>query len=166
MPRPTPGAKTTDLAPQVNAARQSGFLSRIGTAVRYAIAGVTPDTWMSPQQPIAPQAPQAAGRLIDYRIGANLNFSPRNEESITFEQLRSLADNCDLARLAHVGPHPGRYGSFHGEAEDLHRVGTSIRHALPQGSRHPALLLIRPVAEVFPLRSGPRLRSGDSQVTG
>ena len=100
MPRLTPGAKKTDLAPQVNAARQSGFLSRIGTAVRYAIAGVQPDTWMSPSQPIQPTAPESAGRQLDYRVGYNLLYTPRAEELTSFQQLRALADNSDLVRLA------------------------------------------------------------------
>ncbi len=100
MPRLTPGAKTTDLAPQVNAARQQGFLSRIGTAVRYAIAGIQPDTWMSPNQPIQPQQQQTAGRQIDYPVGYNLIYTPRHGELTSFQQLRALSDNCDLVRLA------------------------------------------------------------------
>lgn len=91
MPKLTPGTA---------AQLRGGMLSRIGDAVRYAIRGVQPNTWMSPQQPIAPQVPQAAGRLIDYRTGYNLQYVPRGEEAISFGQLRALADNCDLVRLA------------------------------------------------------------------
>ncbi|MEO8994656.1 MAG: phage portal protein, partial [Rhodanobacter sp.] len=100
MPRIPAGAKTTDLTPVVNAARQQGFLSRISTAVRYAIAGVTPDTWMSPNQPVQPIAPQAAGRQFDYPVGTNLIYTPRHGELASFQQLRALADNCDMVRLA------------------------------------------------------------------
>lgn len=100
MPRIPEGAKTTDLAPMANDARQSGFLSRVGQAVRYAIAGVTPQTWMSPNQPVDPVAQEAMGRRLDYPVGYNLVYTPRNTELTSFQQLRALADNCDLVRLA------------------------------------------------------------------
>lgn len=100
MPRPTPGSKVTDLAALAAQGRREGFLSRVTAGVRYAIAGVKPDTWMSPNQPMAPQAPDAAGRLIDYPVGYNLQYTPRGYEPISFAQLRGLADNCDLARIA------------------------------------------------------------------
>lgn len=100
MPIVPDGAKTTDLAPVANAGRQTGFLSRLTSAVRYAIAGVAPDTWMSPSQPMAPVAQQAAGRQFDYPVGTNLFYTPRGHELTSFQQLRALADNCDLVRLA------------------------------------------------------------------
>lgn len=100
MPRIPDGAKATDLAPMANAARQSGFLSRMGQAVRYAIAGVTPQTWMSPNQPVDPVAPEAIGRRLDYPVGYNLVYTPRSGELTSFQQLRALAENCDLVRLA------------------------------------------------------------------
>jgi HK97 family phage portal protein len=100
MPPIPASAKTTDLAPVANAARQHGFLSRLSTAVRYAIAGVTPDTWMSPNQPVTPVAPGAAGRQFDYPVGVNLTYTPRVTELTSFGQLRALADRCDLVRLA------------------------------------------------------------------
>lgn len=100
MPIVPNGAKTTDLAPVANAARQQGFLGRLTTAVRYAIAGVTPDVWMSPNQPVSPVAQGAAGRQFDYPVGTNLFYTPRGTELTSFQQLRALADNCDLVRLA------------------------------------------------------------------
>jgi HK97 family phage portal protein len=100
MPPIPAGAKTTDLASVANAARQQGFLSRLSSAVRYAIAGVLPDTWMSPNQPVTPVAQQAAGRQFDYQVGVNLNYTPRGTELTSFQQLRALADRCDLVRLA------------------------------------------------------------------
>lgn len=100
MPRIPEGAQTTDLAPMANAARQSGFLSRVGQAVRYAIAGIEPTTWMSPNQPVMPVAQEAAGRRLDYPVGYNLVYTPRQGELTSFQQLRALADNCDLVRLA------------------------------------------------------------------
>ena len=100
MPPIPRGAKTTDLAPVANAARQQGFLGRLTTAVRYAIAGVSPDTWMSPNQPVTPVAPQAAGRQFDYPVGTNLIYTPRGSELTSFQQLRALADSCDMVRMA------------------------------------------------------------------
>ena len=73
---------------------------RLKTAVRYAISGVSPDTWMSPMQPVDPVAQEAFGRNRDYPVGYNLTYTPRSTERTSFQQLRDLADNCDLVRLA------------------------------------------------------------------
>ncbi len=100
MPRTPPGATKIDLTALAAQGRREGFLSRVTAAARYAIAGVKPDTWMSPAQPISPQAQEAQGRLIDYPVAYNLNYLPRSDEAISFAQLRALADNCDLARIA------------------------------------------------------------------
>ena len=99
MPKLTPGAKTTDLSAQVALMRQSPW-GRVKAAVRYAIAGVTPDTWMSPNQPVAPVAQEAFGRTRDYPVGYNLFYTPRGQELTSFAQLRALSENCDLVRLA------------------------------------------------------------------
>lgn len=99
MPKLTPGAKTTDLAPMAAQMRQSPW-GRIAAAVRYAIRGVAPDTWMSPNQPMEPVAQEAYGRRFDYPVGYNLFYTPRGTELTSFGQLRALADNCDLIRLA------------------------------------------------------------------
>lgn len=100
MPPKPAGSKTTDLAPVAAQAARTGFLSRVASAVRYAIAGVQPDTWMSPLQPISPVAQQAAGRVRDYPTGYNMQYRPRGEELTSFEQLRAVADRCDLVRLS------------------------------------------------------------------
>jgi phage portal protein BeeE len=100
MPRIPAGAKVTNKAPEANQARAQGFIGRLSTAVRYAIGGVSPDVWMSPSQPVQPVAQQAAGRQFDYPVGVNLIYTPRQGELTTFQQLRALADNCDLVRLA------------------------------------------------------------------
>lgn len=99
MPKLTPGAKTTDMSSQAAMMRASPW-GRVKAAVRYAIAGVTPDTWMSPNQPVDPVAQEAWGRNKDYRVGYNLFYTPRGEEMTSFAQLRALADNCDLVRMA------------------------------------------------------------------
>jgi hypothetical protein len=99
MPKLTPGAKTTDLAPMVAQMRQTPW-GRFTAAARYFISGVTPDVWMSPNQPVQPVAQQALGRNRDYPVGYNLYWTPRGGELSSFAQLRALADNCDLVRLA------------------------------------------------------------------
>lgn len=94
------GGKSKSLVPIADQARKDGFLTRLGTSMAYLIAGITPNTWMSPLQPITPQAPGTKGRLKDYPVGYNLRYTPRGGELTSFEQLRALADNCDLIRTA------------------------------------------------------------------
>jgi hypothetical protein len=75
------------------------IIARITQAARYVISGVTPDTWFGPMQPLEPMAPpDTIGRRFDYPTGYNLTYTPRSYESITFEDLRALADNCDILR--------------------------------------------------------------------
>jgi phage portal protein BeeE len=77
---------------------QSVF-ARLAQATRYAITGVTPDSWFGPQQPLEPQAPpDVKGRQFDYAFGANLNYVPRSEGGIGFAELRALADALPLLR--------------------------------------------------------------------
>ena len=56
-------------------------------------------TWMGPNAPIDAQQQEVAGRAWDFPVGLNLQYTPRGTEAITFNQLRSLADNFDLVRL-------------------------------------------------------------------
>lgn len=71
---------------------------RVLDGVRYIVSSVTPATWMSPNQPLAPIAQEAKGRRWDYRVGYNLWIQPRANEAIGFYQLRELADAWDLLR--------------------------------------------------------------------
>lgn len=80
--------------------KPSTVFQRLTEGVKYIVAGVTPGGWFSPSQPLAPVAQDAAwGRMLDYPVGVNLAYSPRSTESVTFAQLRSLADGYDLLRL-------------------------------------------------------------------
>ncbi len=73
--------------------------ARLAQATRYAITGVSPDSWFGPQQPLAPQAPpDVKGRQFDYAFGANLNYIPRSEGGISFAELRALAEALPLLR--------------------------------------------------------------------
>ena len=75
------------------------LFARLAVAARYAIAGVSPDTWFGPQQPLAPQAPpEVKGRQFDYPFGVNLSYVPRATGGISFAELRALADALPLLR--------------------------------------------------------------------
>jgi hypothetical protein len=77
----------------------SGVIARVSQAVRYVISGVGPETWFGPMQPLKPMAPpEVKGRAWDYPVGANLNYTPRVNEGVSFEDMRALADNCDILR--------------------------------------------------------------------
>jgi len=75
------------------------LITRVSQAARYAISGVAPDGWFGPQQPLQPIAPaDVVGRRFDYPSGYNLSYTPRSYETLTFDDLRVLADNCDILR--------------------------------------------------------------------
>src|ERR1700685_1969333 len=85
------GGKVTPISP--------GNVQRVTQAARYVISGVGPQTWFGPMRPLAPMAPpEVAGRKYDYPVGYNLNYRPRSYEGTSFEDLRTLADNCDVLR--------------------------------------------------------------------
>ena len=64
------------------------------------IAGAGPNAWFGPLQPLPPLAPPGVGgRQFDYPFGANLQYIPRGDSSITFGMLRSLADNLPELRI-------------------------------------------------------------------
>ena len=82
---------------------EPGIIDRLIQGVRYTITGVKDDTWFSPLQPLPPSVPkpeEVKGRIFDYPIGYNIVVTPRAYEPIGFRELRALADNYDLMRLA------------------------------------------------------------------
>jgi hypothetical protein len=79
---------------------QPGFIRNVIAGVRTVVSGVNPNNWFGPSQPMAPQAPEEVkGRAFDYQPGWNLHMRPRQDEQVTFETLRALADSYDLLRL-------------------------------------------------------------------
>ena len=77
----------------------AAFLTRVVQSARYVIAGITPETWMSPFQPLQPMAPEdVKGRQWDYPVGLNTRYVPRSTELVGFAKLRALAENCDILR--------------------------------------------------------------------
>lgn len=78
----------------------SGIVSAIAAGVRFAVAGITPSSWMSPGQPLQPIAQdEAKGRALDYPVGFNQRTRPRQGEELSFNDLRALADSYDLLRI-------------------------------------------------------------------
>ncbi len=75
------------------------IIARINQVARYVVSGVTPETWFGPLQPLQPMAPaDVAGRRFDYPTGYNLDITPRSYDELSFDDLRALADNCDILR--------------------------------------------------------------------
>lgn len=77
-----------------------GLITRVAQGLRYALRGVSPDGWFSPNQPLPPVAQEEAeGRALDYPTGYNLRQQPRIDEPVGFAELRALADSYDLLRI-------------------------------------------------------------------
>jgi HK97 family phage portal protein len=81
-----------------------GIIARVAAGVRYAVTGKDVNGWFSPLAPIAPVVPQSQmesveGRQFDYPVGYNTRITPRQDEAVSFRQMRALADGYDLLRL-------------------------------------------------------------------
>jgi hypothetical protein len=85
---------------------EAGLVARVAAGVRYIVSGVAPRDWFGPMQPLPPAAPSSiAGRSFDIPVGANIRIQPRPDESISFADLRGLADGYDLLRLVNWSAH-------------------------------------------------------------
>lgn len=79
------------------------LIQRAAQGVKYTIAGIVPQTWFSPLQPLVPvvQDPTAGviGRLWNYEPGYNINIAPRPYEGgqQLFDLLRELSQ-VDIVR--------------------------------------------------------------------
>lgn len=82
---------------------EQSVIDRVVSGIKYAVTGVTPDSWFSPNQPIAPVAQDAAhGRTFDYPVANNIKITKRQGEGnygATYDELRLLADTHDMTRL-------------------------------------------------------------------
>ncbi|QDD62655.1 phage portal protein (plasmid) [Herbaspirillum seropedicae] len=81
---------------------EPGLLRRVVEGVRYAVTGQS--AWFGPMQPLAPvvgqqEQPSVVGRQFDYPVGFNVQTTPRQNEPISFAQMRALADGYDVMRL-------------------------------------------------------------------
>ncbi len=73
-------------------------LQRFQSAVRTTISNMT--SWFGALQPLQPTSPKsAAGRQREYQIGENMVLRKRETGRISYESLRSFAENCDVVRL-------------------------------------------------------------------
>lgn len=64
------------------------------------IDGIQPGSWASPQNPIQPTRQLDVGvRSWDFTPGINLQFTPRGDTPITFQQLQNVSNSFDLCRL-------------------------------------------------------------------
>lgn len=98
-PNSQPPQSIADIAVRMD--QQIGPLARIVRGIRYMITGAGPGVWMSPNQPLAPQQQQTEGRQFDFQVGRNLQQTPNGEGAAADHwQLRALADNHDVTRLA------------------------------------------------------------------
>jgi SPP1 gp7 family putative phage head morphogenesis protein len=82
----------------------SGLIARASGALRAVLGRDTSQEWFGPLSPMPPQVPEAQkdsvrGRAMDFPVGFNTRAQPRAGESVTFEQMRALADSCDILRL-------------------------------------------------------------------
>lgn len=74
----------------------ANIVSRLSAAFDGFMSG-----WMSPGDSLKPQAPaNTPPRQMQYPTGYNMRNTPRQDEPISFAQLRAIADSYDLLRLA------------------------------------------------------------------
>jgi hypothetical protein len=78
----------------------AGLIARVANNIRTALTNV----WFGPLEPMTPMVSDAqkesvTGRQFDFPVGVNRNTRPRTGDQITFDQLRGLADNCDILRI-------------------------------------------------------------------
>jgi hypothetical protein len=86
------GGKETDLS-------NSTFFARFNQRAKNTIIGVQ-QAWFGPLDPLVPMAsPNPVGRAWDYEVGYNINVPPRPYEPGMFQDLRNLAQNCDVLRM-------------------------------------------------------------------
>jgi hypothetical protein len=77
------------------------LVDRVSGALRFVATGKFPDAWFGPGQTMQPVAPaeQVEGRRFDYPVAFNQRYTPRGDEAVSFAQMRTLADSCDILRL-------------------------------------------------------------------
>src|SRR5258708_14002690 len=79
---------------------EPGVVARLGRKLRDTI-----DVWFGPDQPQPISAPAGTPpRTTDYPVSYNIQIQPRNLETISFAQMRGLADTFDLGLLCIVTP--------------------------------------------------------------
>lgn len=97
-----PGASRADA---VATPVSQGVMQRLVQGVRYTLSGkIDPTMFFGPGQPLPPLGQdEARNRQFDYPFSINTQYQPRKDEQYngpSFQQLRAMADGCDLVRLA------------------------------------------------------------------
>jgi SPP1 gp7 family putative phage head morphogenesis protein len=87
-----------------NAPENKGFFGRMASGMKYIFTGR--NDFFGPGLPLPTAIPAEAarevglvGRQFDFTSWVNLQRYPRAEEAITFQMLRSLAENLDILRI-------------------------------------------------------------------
>lgn len=86
---------------------EQGLIARVTGAWKALTGNGVVDNgqaWFGPLNPIEPVVPRemqesVQGRQFDFPVGYNARTRPRGDEAVSFEQMRALADNCDVLRL-------------------------------------------------------------------
>jgi hypothetical protein len=71
---------------------EPSFIQNVVSGVNYSVRGVDTGGWFSPGQPLTPVAqnePGAKGRMWDFPVAINMRQQPRQEEAVSFAQLRA-----------------------------------------------------------------------------
>lgn len=83
---------------------ESGIIARAAGALRTLLGKDQAQEWFGPLSPMDPQVPKTQeesvrGRAMDFPVGFNTRATPRAGEAVSFDQMRALADSCDILRL-------------------------------------------------------------------
>ena len=83
------------------AGRGGGMIARARALASWVWNGTTPaEQFFGPGTPMTPVAPEeAAGRVRDYPLTANMQWAPRAEEMTPFQELYQLAETHDITQL-------------------------------------------------------------------
>jgi hypothetical protein len=82
---------------------EQGVMARALALVGAGLKSVS-SAWFGPGETMTPmvtgtQVESVTGRQFDFPVAYNRVVTPRSTESVSFAQLRALADNCDVLRL-------------------------------------------------------------------
>lgn len=81
---------------------EPGVIQRLIEGVKYGLTGKWTSEWFGPGVPLqsVTDDPDVLGRRFDYPVSVNTQIQPRVYERVSFAQLRALAENHDLTRVA------------------------------------------------------------------
>jgi len=99
MATQVPGSRVTPIEPGMIAAITGKPHLRL-VAGKWTITGIAgPRDFFGPLQPLPPLAQdQAQGRQFDYPVGWNVRLTPRQQEGLSWDTLRNMADGYDVLR--------------------------------------------------------------------